>query len=373
LSRNLLCSYCAAKCNIRTGPQWLALQEFRKRAFLEHWHRQDSAITAKLDRRHRQRIALKVRLLDCDVGGLRDIIGLIVFVRQEVRPFNDKQIGLLQNFASQAVIAIENTRLLNELRQRTDDLSEALEQQKATSEVLRVIGSSPGELKPVFSAMLESATRICEAAFGSMLLRDGDEYRRAALHNAPKKFLDFNNNAPILRRGTAASVDRVIDARQAVHIHDLAANDANEPIAKYGGARTLLVVPMLKENEAIGVIGICRQEVRPFSDKQIELVTNFAAQAVIAIENARLLNELRQRTTDLGEALEQQTATTEVLQVVSSSPGDLAPVFASMLQNAARICDAKFGNIFRWDGEAMHIVGSHNTPPALVEARALPS
>ena len=175
-----------------------------------------------------------------------ELIGSFSVYRQEVRPFTDKQIELVGNFAAQAVIAIENTRLLNELRQRTDDLSEALEQQTATSEVLRVISSSLGELKPVFSAMLESATRICEATFGSMLLRDGDEYRRTALHNAPKKFLDLNNNAPILRRGTAPSVDRVIDTRQAVHIHDLAADDANEPIAKFGGARTLLVVPMSK-------------------------------------------------------------------------------------------------------------------------------
>ena len=336
------------------------------------------AYTKRLDPVHVAAVELGGARTTLGVPMLKDnqLIGAFALIRQEVRPFTEKQIALVENFAAQAVIAIENVRLLNELRQRTDDLSEALEQQTATSEVLRVISSSPGELKPVFSAMLESATRICEATFGSMLLRDGDEYRRTALHNAPKKFLDFNNNAPILRRGTAPSVDRVIDTRQAVHIHDLAADDANEPIAKYGGARTLLVVPMLKENEAIGVIGIYRQEVRPFSDKQIELVTNFAAQAVIAIENARLLNELRQRTTDLTErtadlteALEQQTATSEVLQVISSSPGDLQPVFATMLENAVRICDAKFGNIYRWDGEFLHLLAAHNTPAALAEVR----
>ena len=229
--------------------------------------------------------------------------------------------------------------------------------------MLRVISSSPGELKPVFSAMLESATRICEATFGSMLLRDGDEYRRTALHNAPKKFLDFSNNAPILRRGTVPSLDRVIDTRQAVHIHDLAGDDANAPIAKHGGARTLLVVPMLKENEAIGVIGIYRQEVRPFSDKQIELVTNFAAQAVIAIENARLLNELRQRTTDLTEALEQQTATSDVLKVISSSPSELQPVFDTMLANATRLCEATHGHVWTFDGEQMYAVAVRGDAP----------
>jgi GAF domain-containing protein len=259
-------------------------------------------------------------------------VGSIAIYRKEVRPFTDKQIELVQNFAAQAVIAIENARLLNELRQRTNDLSESLEQQTATSEVLKVISGSPGELKPVFGAILESATRICEATFGSLLLRDRDAYRRGALHNAPQRFLEFDKNAPMLKRGTVPTVDRVIDTRQVVHVFDLAAEEPNAPIAKFGGARTLLAVPMLKENEAIGVIGIYRQEVRPFTEKQIELVENFADQAVIAIENARLLNELRQRTDDLTESLERRTATSEVLGVISSSPGELAPVFDTILQ-----------------------------------------
>ena len=303
-------------------------------------------------------------------------IGVIGLSRSQVAPFTQREIDLVTTFADQAVIAIENARLLNELRQRTDDLTESLDQQTATSEVLRVISSSPGELKPVFSAMLESATRICGATFGSMLLRDGDGYRRAAMHNASQKFSEYGNQTPVFTRGTAPTVDRVIDTRQALHVFDMAAEDPNEPIAKFGGARTLLVVPMLKENEAIGAIGIYRQEVRPFTDKQVELVNNFAAQAVIAIENARLLNELRQRTTDLTErtadlteALEQQTATSEVLQVISSSPGDLEPVFAAMLEKAVRMCDASFGNIYRWQDGALHLVAAHNTPPALAEAR----
>ena len=298
-----------------------------------------------------------------------EFIGSFSLYRQEVRPFTDKQIALVTNFAAQAVIAIENARLVNELRQRTTDLTEALEQQTASSDVLRVISSSPGDVKPVFDAMLASATRICDATFGAMLLRDGDAYRRVALHNAPQKFFEYSNKTPILRPGMAPGVDQVIHTRQVVHIPDLEAENPNEPIVKFGGARTILGVPMLKENEAIGVIGIYRQEVRPFGDEQIKLVQNFAAQAVIAIENARLLNELRQRTTDLTEALEQQTATSDVLQVISSSPGDLQPVFASMLENAVRICDATFGNIYRYDGEALHIVATHNTPPAFAEDR----
>src|ERR1700720_3874583 len=163
-----------------------------------------------------------------------------------------------------------------ELAETQKHLAEALEQQTATSEVLRVISSSPGDLAPVFHTMLENATRICEATFGSMLLREGDAYRRVALHNAPPSFEEFSDNAPILRRGIAPSVDHVIDTGQVSHILDVATEDPNEPIAKFAGARTLLVVPMLKDNKAIGALGIYRQEVRPFSDRQIELVTNFA-------------------------------------------------------------------------------------------------
>ena len=321
----------------------------------------------------------KAIVLLADVGGARtflcvpmlkesEVVGVIVLYRNEILPFTDKQIELVKNFAAQAVIAIENARLLNELRQRTTDLTErtadlteALEQQTATSEVLRVISASPGALGPVFQSMLENATRICDAAFGSMLLRDGDAYRRVALHNAPQIFSDFSKNAPILKRGVAPSADRVFDTKQVIHIYDLEAEEPDAPIAKFGGARTLLNVPMLKENEAIGLIGIYRQEVRSFTDKQVALLTNFAAQAVIAIENARLLNELRQ-------SLEQQTAAAEVLQVISRSPGDLDPVFKSMLENAIRICEAQFGNIYRWDGEGLHALASHNTPAAFAEA-----
>jgi signal transduction histidine kinase len=292
----------------------------------------------------------------------RELIGCIAIYRQEVRPFADKQIALLQNFAAQAVIAIENTRLLNELRQRTADLSESLEQQTATSEVLKVISSAAGDLKPVFDAILENATRICEASFGSMLLCEGDAYRRATLHNAPPEFQKFSDNTPIMRRGIAPSVDRVVDTGQVSHILDVASENPDEPIAKFAGARTLLVVPMLKDSASIGMLGIYRQEVRPFTEKQIALVQNFANQAVIAIENTRLLNELRQ-------SLEQQTATSEVLGVISRSPGELESVFAAMLENATRLCGANFGVLFRSEGDAFRCVALHNAPPLYAEMR----
>src|SRR5262249_41610314 len=261
-----------------------------------------------------------------------DLVGVFNIYRQEVRPFTDKQIALLTNFAAQAVIAIENTRLLNELR-------ESLLQQTVTSEVLGIISSSSGELEPVFRAMLENATRICEANFGNLFLREQDSFRAVARHGAPAAYAEFRQREPVIDiRNHPADVPlaRVARTKEVVHIHDLAAEQAYiernhlmVALVELAGARTLLTLPMLKEGELVGAIAIYRQEVRPFNDKQIALVQNFAAQAVIAIENARLLNELRQRTDDLTESLEQQTATSEVLRVISSSPGELEPVFQS--------------------------------------------
>ena len=289
-----------------------------------------------------------------------ELIGLVAVARQEVRPFTDKQIELVKNFAAQAVIAIENTRLLNELR-------EALEQQTATSAVLGIISSSPGELDPVFKAILENAARICQAQFGTLNIYDGTTFRSVALHNPPPEFA--MRLGEVIRPHPESGLGYVARTKQIAHIDDirtrqpyLEGDKAVVGLADLAGARTLLIVPMLKEGMLIGTIAIYRQEVRPFTDKQIALLQNFAAQAVIAIDNTRLLNELR-------ESLEQQTATSEVLQVISSSPGDLKPVFATMLENAVRICDAKFGNIYRWDGDALHLMASHNTPAALAEAR----
>ena len=290
------------------------------------------------------------------------ILGVFIARRDVVRDFTDKQIALLKTFADQAVIAIENVRLFGELHQRTDDLSEALEQQTATSEVLSIISSSPGELEPVFQAMLENAVRICEASFGNLLLYDGGAFRHVALHNAPQAWAAEQQRDPIAPRRSARFLYRVADTKQIAHVADIAAENPHEPIARIAGARTLLIVPMLKENELIGVIAIYRQEVRPFDDKQIELVKSFANQAVIAIENTRLLNELR-------ESLEQQTATADVLRVISTSPGQLEPVFQAMLANAVRLCDAKFGTLNLYDGETFRAGALHNVPPDYADIR----
>ena len=302
-----------------------------------------------------------------------ELVGACMLARQEVRPFNNKQIELVTNFAAQAVIAIENARLLNELRQRTTDLTErtadlteALDQQTATSEVLQVISSSPGDLQPVFEAMLEKAVRICDAKFGNIFRWDNEGAHVVATHNTPPAFAEARRRSPN-PANPKTSFGRMIATKAVVHVADAAAepgyieqhDQAAVEAVELRGVRTALYVPMLKENELVGAFTLSRQEVRPFNDKQMELVQNFAAQAVIAIENARLLNELRQRTNDLTEALEQQTATSEVLQVISSSPGALEPVFAAMLDSATRICEAKFGNLFLREEESFRLVAWH--------------
>jgi two-component system, NtrC family, sensor kinase len=291
------------------------------------------------------------------------LIGTISIYRQEVLPFTDKQIELVQNFAAQAVIAIENARLLNELRQRTNDLSESLEQQTATSEVLKVISSSTGKLQPVFQAMLENAVRICGAKFGNLFLKEGDGLRATAFHDAPQAYVEERRRNPVIHPNPATVLGQAVATKQPAQVADIQDYEPDKidadsgttgvRFAKLTGARTVLAVPMVKESELVGVVIIYRQEVRPFTDKQIELVENFAAQAVIAIENTRLLNELRYRTDDLSEALEQQTATSEVLKVISSTPGELEPVFNAMLANATRICEATFGNLLLREGPAI--------------------
>jgi two-component system, NtrC family, sensor kinase len=304
------------------------------------------------------RTALSVPMLREDT-----LVGTINIYHLEVRPFTDKQIEFLHNFAAQAVIAIENTRLLNELRQRTDDLTESLEQQTATAEVLKVISSSPGDLEPVFQAMLENVIRICEAKFGHMVLVDGNLFRIGAEANMPAQLAKhFRRRGPFEKPTPGGHLDRVWRTKQVSHTADDTAEAVQGVAAKYGGARSIVAVPMLKNDVLIGVILIYRQEVRPFSDKQIELVKSFAAQAVIAIENTRLLNELR-------ESLQQQTATAEVLSVISSSTGELESVFSSMLENATRICEANFGAMYFREGDDFRTVAMHGAPQALVEAR----
>ena len=332
------------------------------------------------DKAYQSRAPLAVSVVE--IAGIRTLltvpllkedeaIGVVTIYRRELRPFTNKQIELVQNFASQAVIAIENTRLLNELRQRTDDLSELLEQQTATSEVLGVISSSPGELEPVFSAMLENAARICEAKFANLFLYVDNAFRLAAHRNAPAAYAERWAKNPVLTlsENSRNPLTRLAASKRVVDIPDLMAEPGyleRDPrfvtLVEAAGARTHVLVPMLKEDELVGAIAIYRQEVRPFTEKQIEMLTNFAAQAVIAIENTRLLNELR-------ESLQQQTATSEVLKVISSSPGELEPVFSAILENATRICEAKFGNLFLYEGGVFRTAALYGAAPAWAEAR----
>ena len=320
------------------------------------------------------------------VEGYRSMIGVpllrdgepmvvIGMGRRRIDPFGDREIELATTFAAQAMIAIENARRLSELRQRTADLSEALEQQTATSEVLSVISSSPGDLDRVFQSMLENAVRICEAKFGFLLRYDGNAYHTMAALCPVPEYAEEMRRGP-LRPHPNSALGQVARTRQVAQIADITAHplyaERNPMLvsgAEVGGIRTIVAVPMLKDKQFIGAITIFRQEVRPFSDRQIELVKNFAAQAVIAIENTRLLNELRQRTTDLTEALEQQTATSEVLQVISTSPGDLEPVFQSILEKATRICGAEFAALYLREADGLRLAATHDVPAAFAEAK----
>src|ERR1700733_12212669 len=253
----------------------------------------------------------------------------------------------------------------------TRERDEALARQAATAEVLKVISRSTFDLQTVLDTLTSSAARLCDADFAFIFQRFGDLFHLAATHGYSGDFIEYQKQNPIpLGRGSVTG--RTALQRKMVHIPDVLEDPEytwtkSIELAQY---RTMLGIPLLREGVPIGVIALSRRTVRPFTDHQIELVESFADQAVIAIENTRLLNELRQRTTDLTEALEQQTATSEVLQVISSFPGDLQPVFDRMLENAAGICDAKFGNIYRWDGDALYLAATHNTPPAFVEVRS---
>jgi signal transduction histidine kinase len=263
--------------------------------------------------------------------------------------------------------------LQRQLDDRTRECDEALEQQTATSEVLRVISSSSGELAPVFESLLASVTHLCGAEFGIILLREGDGFRAVALHGATAEYTEARWRAPFIRPAANTGLGRVLETKQVGQIADVQAvagyvdNPVQATIVQLAGVRSKLTVPMLKEEDLIGVIEIGRQEVRPFTDKQIELVKNFAAQAVVAIENARLLNDLRQRTNELTEALEQQTATSQVLSVISSSTGELNPVFQTMLANATNICDANFGMLFRCKDGMVNAAAMLGVPPAFAE------
>jgi len=287
-----------------------------------------------------------------------ELLGVLMIFRLEVRPFTDQQIALVETFADQAAIAIENARLLDETR-------EALEQQTATAEVLQVINSSPGDLGPVFDAMLEKAMRLCDAAFGGLGAWQGDRVRFVAARG-PQPLNEYVAGKEV-SLGSREGFARVARGRGFVQFADISKSAfyaSGEPFTRFlvdaCGARTTLSVPLARDDTVMGVLAFFRQEVKPFSGKEIALVRNFAAQAVIAMENARLINETR-------EALEQQTATAEVLQVINSSPGDLAPVFEAMLEKALHLCEAAIGTLWTFDGERFHMAANRGMPAAIAE------
>ena len=296
-------------------------------------------------------------------------IGAMTIGWSESAGFNEQQIALLKTFADQAVIAVENVRLFKELEVRNSELTESLEQQTATGEVLKVISRSTFDLQPVLETLVENATRLCGADKGFIFRQEGDLYHMAVAYGASPEFEEFIRTHPI-SLGRETLVGRTALERRTIHLPDVLQDPEYrwQESQQLGRIRTMLGVPMLRGGSPIGVIAIWREEVQPFTDKQIDLVTTFADQAVIAIENVRLFGELEARNSALIESLEQQTATSEVLRVISSSPTDVQPVFEAIAKSAVRLCGGGMTGVFRFDGELIHFVAQHNFPPEGLEA-----
>ncbi|HSF07430.1 MAG TPA: GAF domain-containing protein [Methylomirabilota bacterium] len=301
-------------------------------------------------------------------------VGSLLIRRRDVRPFNDKHIRMLQTFADQAVIAIENVRLFTELQARNRDLTEALDRETATSAVLRIISRSPTDVGPVFDGILKSAVGLCDALYGVAYRYDGAMVHVMAHHNFTPEALGALNAVYPAAPGSDTATDEAIRRRTVIHVPDSSedpSHSAGQAIARRLGYRTLISVPMLREGEAIGAITVARRERRMFSDTQIALLQTFADQAVIAIENVRLFTELQARNRDLTVALAQQTATSEVLAVISGAQTDVQPVFDAIARSARHLCDATYSSVYRLEGELVHLVAhNHQTPEAADMIRA---